>query len=522
MFLLPFSVSYASSTVYGPDDARSLEDWEGWEILQDYSGSDNVIEYFIQGVVDDYYLDYVNDVQDFSVEEQKYIRFAMDELSRLTGASFVEASDSDSGIINLIKVDYYIEDGPDDGVGGGMASWEDSWIDLTIVDIGGDKLMDDEKHTFWHELGHSIGLWHPNNVGNDSHDDKRFNYDITVMSYNETNFIPTKFRDLDVEALRNVWGQASSPAFQHGVDPTLPTLQAVESVGNTALLQDSSGNAYVRQDGYENLLALRDIDEIQYKIDGTPQNDPGDWKLLAAEKIGGIDQTLWGYFDGSSNPKEYWVWDNELVPDPELNYYWSESNDGVSYDSGTQQFNDIADAFGLNGSGYDCSESTDVFRFYNAGTGVHFFTPSPGEKDDIISKPEWGYKYEGVAYKAPTDTGTELYRFYNRDKGYHFLTASKAEADSLTGKPEWGYKYEGRSYKVTQQATSETPNEVHRFYNRGKGIHFYSASDVEANNIIANSLGSGFDLSNALKEDDLLPGGWGYIYEGAAWYVTDC
>ena len=170
----------------------------------------------------------------------------------------------------------------------------------------------------------------------------------------------------------------------------------------------------------------------------------------------------------------------------------------------------------------DCSDSTDVFRFYNAGTGVHFFTPSPDEADDIISKPEWGYKYEGVAYKAPTDTGTELYRFFNREKGYHFLTASKAEADSLTGKPEWGYNYEGRSYKVSQQATSETPNEVRRFYNPGKGIHFYSASDTEANNIIANSLGSGFDLSNALKVDDLLPNGWGYIYEGAAWYVTDC
>ena len=173
-------------------------------------------------------------------------------------------------------------------------------------------------------------------------------------------------------------------------------------------------------------------------------------------------------------------------------------------------------------SGLDCSDSTDIFRFYNSVTGVHFFTPSTGEKDDIISKPEWGYKYEGVAYKAPSDTGAELYRFYNRDKGYHFLTANKAEADSLTGKPEWGYKYEGRSYKVTQQATSETPNEVYRFYNRGKGIHFYSASDAEANNIIANSLGSGYDLSNALKEDDLLPNGWGYVYEGAAWYVTDC
>ena len=170
----------------------------------------------------------------------------------------------------------------------------------------------------------------------------------------------------------------------------------------------------------------------------------------------------------------------------------------------------------------DCSNSTDVFRFFNRGTGVHFFTPSTAEKDDIISKPEWGYKYEGVAYKAPTDIGTELYRFYNRSKGYHFLTASAVEADFLTGKPEWGYRYEGRSYKVSHQETSETPNEVHRFYNSVKGIHFYTASHSEASNIIANSLGGEFDLSNARNENDLLVNGWGYIYEGIAWYATDC
>ena len=102
------------------------------------------------------------------------------------------------------------------------------------------------------------------------------------------------------------------------------------------------------------------------------------------------------------------------------------------------------------------------------------------------------------------------------------MTASKEEADFITGKPEWGYEYEGRTHKVTQEATSDTPNEVYRFYNRDKGIHFYTANDSEANNIIANSLGSGYDLSNALKEDDLLPNGLGYIYEGTAWYVTDC
>ena len=169
----------------------------------------------------------------------------------------------------------------------------------------------------------------------------------------------------------------------------------------------------------------------------------------------------------------------------------------------------------------DYIDSIDVFRFYNRDNGVHFFTPSTAERDNIITKPEWGYEYEGVAYKAPTDIGTQLYRFYNENKGYHFMTASKEEADVLTGKPEWGYRYEGRSYKVTREETPETTNEVHRFYNPDKGIHFYSASEAEANNVISNSLGSGFDISNALQENDLLSRGWGYIYEGVAWYASD-
>ena len=509
-------MSSSGFTVYGPDDARSVEDWASWEILQDFSGGDNVIEYYIQGVADDYHPDYVNEILNFSTQEKTYIHYVMDEFSRLTGAKFVETTDFESGIINLFKVDYY-SDGSD---ADGYCVEEDDWWDVSWVDYGGDRKTDYEKWTAWHEVGHATGLMHPNN--DDDHADPRFTNKVSVMSDNETDFYPTSLRDLDVQAMRNVWGNNSAPAFQHAEDPTLPALTTVESAGNTSLLQDSAGYAYIRQDGYENLLTARDLDGIHYKIDGTTYEKPGEWEILAAERINGIDQLLWGKYSGQSSPSQFYVYEHGLYGEPDTDWYWYESSDPVIYDSGTKEFNDIADAFGLNASGYDCNDSTDVFRFYNPGTGVHFFTPSPGEKEDIISKPEWGYKYEGVAYKAPTDAGTELYRFYNRDKGYHFLTASKTEADNLTGKPEWGYKYEGRSYKVTQQATSETPNEVHRFYNPGRGIHFYSASDVEANNIIANSLGSGFDLNNALKEDDLLPNGWGYIYEGAAWYVTDC
>ena len=163
----------------------------------------------------------------------------------------------------------------------------------------------------------------------------------------------------------------------------------------------------------------------------------------------------------------------------------------------------------------------NVHRFYNVNDGVHFFTSSASEKDRIISKPEWGYRYEGIAYETLRSGGTELYRFFNRDKGYHFLTASSAEADFITGNPEWGYEYEGRTFTVSTRQTAATPTEVHRFYHEGKGIHFYSASEVEANNVISKSLGNGYTIDNAINNDNLLGNGWGYVYEGVAWYVAD-
>ena len=49
---------------------------------------------------------------------------------------------------------------------------------------------------------------------------------------------------------------------------------------------------------------------------------------------------------------------------------------------------------------YPGSVKKSVYRFYNSEKGTHFFTASESEKANIISKSEWGYAYEGVAYKT--------------------------------------------------------------------------------------------------------------------------
>ena len=168
--------------------------------------------------------------------------------------------------------------------------------------------------------------------------------------------------------------------------------------------------------------------------------------------------------------------------------------------------------------GADEVAGIDVHRFYNQTNGAHFHTSSTAEKDNIIAHFGLQYRYEGIAYEAPSSGDIALYRFFNRDKNSHFYTASKSEADFLTGKTEWGYEYEGRTFEVLTTSQGEQ-TEVHRFYHPEKDVHFYTASEDEANGIIAKSIGNDYSLDNARGVFNLMSDGWGYVYEGVAWYV---
>ena len=201
-----------------------------------------------------------------------------------------------------------------------------------------------------------------------------------------------------------------------------------------------------------------------------------------------------------------------------------------------------------------------VYRFYNQRSGVHFYTPDAGERDSVINNSYapgtsyealqadpssadpltngWGYRFEGTAYRALDTQGTALYRFYNAEKRYHFLSSSTEEANSvirnslgagydlnngLNRDPiagGWGYKYEGTTYKVSTIAQHGMDQAVYRFFNPSKGVHFYTASSEERDTVIRRSVGDAYvgQLDQAAQAP-LLNGGWGYRYEGLAWFV---
>lgn len=213
----------------------------------------------------------------------------------------------------------------------------------------------------------------------------------------------------------------------------------------------------------------------------------------------------------------------------------------------------------------------NVYRFYR--NGVHFYTTSEVERDNVIknsyasgigyadlsANPQskdpitgggWGYRYESVAYQALDTQGTALYRFFSPSKGYHFVTTNAAEAlnviknsvgssyDLSNAQGQklldngWGYQFEGNTYKVSTIAQTGMDQPVYRFFNGTKGVHFYSSSMAEAKSVIANSLGAQYatdswvtSTADALKQNPLtstpapLATGWGYSFEGIAWYV---
>lgn len=137
----------------------------------------------------------------------------------------------------------------------------------------------------------------------------------------------------------------------------------------------------------------------------------------------------------------------------------------------------------------DFRNGVPVYRFYNQRSGVHLYTPDAGERDSVIRN-SYG---EGTSFEK--------------------LRANPSSADPLTG--GWGYKFEGIAY----QALDTQGTALFRFYNADKGYHFLSSSKEEANNVIKNSLGSGYDLNNAVNKDPIT-GGWGYRYEGTTYRVS--
>ncbi len=140
--------------------------------------------------------------------------------------------------------------------------------------------------------------------------------------------------------------------------------------------------------------------------------------------------------------------------------------------------------------------TTTVYRFYNQGTGAHFYTASVAERDIVFATWPTIYTYEGTAFYlydwyleedvvdtagvSPVDPTTPVYRFYNVRNGSHFYTMSSAEAEMVMSAYPTTFTYDGIAFAAYTGPSDDLPlMPVYRFYHKYNGSHFYTISPEE-------------------------------------------
>lgn len=212
--------------------------------------------------------------------------------------------------------------------------------------------------------------------------------------------------------------------------------------------------------------------------------------------------SVYRFYNSSTGDHFYTDSENEkdsLINNPQ----WGYAYEGIAFFANSTQINGTVPVYRFYNSTtgdhfYTALESerdsitlSPVYRFYNPKTGDHFYTASDNEKSVVANTSKSGYVYEGTAFYAFTKQSSEtspVYRLYNAINGDHFYTASENEKNSLTNNSNSGYAYEGIAfYAFSTQSNGTYP--VYRLYNTTTGDHFYTASENEKNSLILSTLG---------------------------------
>ncbi len=131
---------------------------------------------------------------------------------------------------------------------------------------------------------------------------------------------------------------------------------------------------------------------------------------------------------------------------------------------------------GIDRSTVEKRTVTHMFRMYNPNTGEHFYTGSDEEKNNLVKA---GWKYEGVGFTFPANTGAPVYRLFQPSTGEHLYTMDETEKTKLLKK---GWNYEGIAFN----SAYDTEAKQHRLHNPNAvvGAYHFTFSDEEKTNLL--------------------------------------
>ena len=131
---------------------------------------------------------------------EQYIRDIFYDLDFQIDLDFQEVYNPEDAILRIYSVDNFSL--WNSSVVGQVSNQSNYW-DILWRETSFEQVNDFDQNTIIHEIGHSLGLSHPNEDPTNS----AWDTDDTVMSYNQSlDGWEIEFSASDIEALQSIWG----------------------------------------------------------------------------------------------------------------------------------------------------------------------------------------------------------------------------------------------------------------------------------------------------------------------------
>lgn len=457
---------------------------------------------------------------------QQAVRSAFQQFSDVIAVNFVELPPGSAN-----QADIRIISGSYAGLWGyaqyywSVEGSEKQLDSMAVIYAGTDFASPYGRNLVLHELGHTLTMKHSGNYDSSGAGPSgpflpsaQDNGQYTIQSYNKHPFLNQERESLglyDVAALQYRWGTNLATRSDDTIYSSLDGKNALTiwDTGGTDVLDfHARFNDLVLdlRDGAFSTIAVTNDLAIAYgvvienaiggrghdrltgnaadnRLTGGPGNDviDGGFGIDTAVFSGPRSQNIVQvHRDLSGGVISVIVSGNDGV-DSLTNIEWLEFSDG--------RF----EVRNINNDDSSSPGSTDIFRFFNAASGTHFYTASTTERDYVLSGAAGPtFSFEGKVFSAP-ETGVSVWRFFNEKVGNHFYTANTQERDQIRATLDY-MKFEGEAYKASD-SDGDGLMPLYRFYNTATGAHFFTADGAEMTAVRTN-----------------LPQ---YQYEGIAYYI---